>query len=150
MDVAPRDESELLPIAVPVLLSISPDTHYAIRATTLRLVSELSEWIDQHPDTLDLVLQFLLDGLQIPALSSYAAKAVQNVCQTCRLRMAPHIDGLLQIIQAADNLSISNDAIIGLLKGATEVISRMSPEVMTTGIASLCRLHTSFLHQVKR
>ena len=47
-----RDESEVLPIAVPVLLSIPPDAHYAVRAATLRLVAVLAEWIDSHPDTL--------------------------------------------------------------------------------------------------
>lgn len=142
------DESELLPIAMPVLLSISPDCHYAIRATTLRLVGELARWIDQHPDNLDLVLRFILDSLQIPAVATYAAKAVQNVCSKCKHRMAPHIDWLLQIIQAADNLGISNDAILGLLKGVTEVLTKATPEIMVKGIGSLCSLHTACLQQV--
>ena len=87
----------MLPIAVPVLLSISPDAHYSLRATTLRLVAELAEWIDKHPDTLDLVLKFLLDGLHIPAVSSFAAKAVQKVCEKCKDKMALHFNGLLQV-----------------------------------------------------
>ena len=133
---------------MPVLLSISLDCHYAIRATTLRLVGELAKWVDQHPDTLDLVLKFVLDGLQIPAVATYAAKAVQNVCLKCKERMAPHIDGLLQIIQAADNLGISNDAILGLLKGVTDVLTKASPDKMTDGVRSLCKLHVAILHQV--
>lgn len=138
----------MLPIAVPVLVSISPDCHYAIRATTLRLVGELAEWIDQHPDTLDSVLRFILAGFQVPAVATYAAKAVQNVCIKCKQRMAPHVSLLLQIIQAADNLSVSNDAILGLLKGTTEVLTKMSPTEMVTGIESLCVLYTSYLTQV--
>lgn len=144
-----RDESEVLPIAVPVLLSISPDCHYAIRATTLRLVGELADWIDQHPDTLDLVLSFILNGLGIPPVATYAAKTVQNVCLKCKQRMAPHMDGLLQIICAADKLNISNDANLGLLKGATEVLTRMPPHEATAGILSLCSLHTTVLQQVR-
>ena len=143
-----RDECELLPIAVPVLLSTPHDAHYAIRATTLSLVGELAEWIDQHPDTLELVLKFILDGLNIPAVATYAAKAVQSVCLKCKQRMAPHIDLLLQVIQAADKLSISNDAVLGLLKGITEVLSRMAPDEMKVGIHSLCRLHVANLQQV--
>ena len=93
-----REESKVLPIAIPVLLSIGPDTHLAIRSITLRLVGQLSEWIDKHPDTLDQVLKFILDGLHIPAVASEAAKAVHSVCQKCKERMAPHFEGLLQVI----------------------------------------------------
>ena len=81
-----------------MLLSIGPDTHLAIRSITLRLVAQLSEWIDNHPDTLDQVLKFILDGLHIPAVASEAARAVHSVCQKCKERMAPHFEGLLQVI----------------------------------------------------
>ena len=81
-----------------MLLSIGPDTHLAIRGITLRLVAQLSEWIDNHPDTLDQVLKFILDGLHVPAVASEAAKAVHSVCQKCKERMAPHFEGLLQVI----------------------------------------------------
>lgn len=142
------DESEVLPIAIPVLLSVPPDCHYAIRATTLRLVGELAKWIDQHPDTLDIVLKFILDGLQIPAVATYAAKAVQNVCFKCKERMAPHITDLLQIIQAADNLGISNDAILGLLKAVTEILTKAPTSEMTSGVRNLCNLHIPYLQEV--
>ncbi len=138
----------MLPIAVPVLISISPDSHYAIRATTLRLVGELAEWIDQHPDTLDSVLRFILDGFNTPAVATYAAKAVQSVCIKCKRRMAPHVHLLLQIIQAADKLSVSNDAILGLLKGATEVLTKMPPADMVAGVDNLCTLYGTSLIQV--
>ena len=93
----------MLPIAIPVLLSISPNTHYAIRSITLRLVAQLSEWIDKHPDTLDQVLKFILDSLHIPPVASDAAKAVQSVCQKCKERMAPHFEGLLQVTGCSHN-----------------------------------------------
>lgn len=114
----------------------------------MRLVGELAKWIDQHPDTLDLVLKFILDGLQIPAVATYAAKAVQNVCLKCNQRMAPHTDGLIQIIQAADNLGISNDANLGLLKGVTEVLTKAPADKMASGIHGLCNLHVHYLQKV--
>lgn len=111
-------------------------------------MGELAEWIDQHPDTLELVLKFILDGLNIPEVATHSAKAVQSVCLKCKQRMAPHVDLLLRVIQAADNLNISNDAILGLLKGITEVLTKMPSEEMVTGIRSLCHLHTAALQQV--
>ena len=91
------DESEVLPFAVPVLLSIPPSTHYAIRSTTLKLVSELSDWISKHPDTLDTVLGFIHSSLQMPPVASDAANAVRKVCEKCKDRMAAHFDGLVQV-----------------------------------------------------
>ncbi len=131
-----------------MLLSIAPDSHYAIRVTTLRLVGELADWIDQHPDNLELVLSFLMDGLHIPAMASYAASAVQKVCLRCKRKMAPHIDGLLQIIHAADNLGISNEATLGLLKGVTDVVTKMDCELMKSCVHSLCCFHIVYLQQV--
>lgn len=87
----------MLPFAVPVLLSIPPNTHYAIRSTTLRLVAELADWINQHPDQLDIVLGFMLNSLQMPPVASEAANAVRKVCEKCKDRMAPHFSGLVQV-----------------------------------------------------
>lgn len=65
----------------------------------------------------DPVLQFLLAGLQQPALASVSATALQSICTSCRSQMKEHFDGLLQIAQAMDSFNLSNDAAIGLLKG---------------------------------
>ena len=45
----------------------------------------------------DLVLRFLLDGLRCPPVATYAAKAVQSICQKCKGKMAQHFDGLVQV-----------------------------------------------------
>lgn len=49
-----RSESSVLSMAVPMLVSLPPDTCYAIRCTTLKLIGELSHWIGEHPDTLGM------------------------------------------------------------------------------------------------
>ncbi len=91
------DESEVLPFAVPVLLSMAPSTHYAVRATTLALVAQLAGWINKHPDTLETVLTFIHTSLQLPAVASQAANAIQSVCNKCRSRMGQHYTGLVQV-----------------------------------------------------
>jgi hypothetical protein len=45
-----------------------------------------------------------------------------------------------QIIQSADQLSVSNDAIVGLLKGAAEVLSQLPHEKVTAGMRGLVQL----------
>ena len=70
----------------------------------------------------DPVLQFLLSGLQHPQLATAAANSLQNISSQCRSHMANHLDGLLQIVQAVDTFSVSDDAAIGLLKGKFNVM----------------------------
>lgn len=63
------------------------------------------------------ILKFIQDGFGIQCLTSYAAAAVQNLCHKCKGQLAHLFDGLLSIVQGADNMGMSNTAIIGLLTG---------------------------------
>ena len=65
----------------------------------------------------DPILQFLLAGLQEPKLASVAATSVQSVSTTCKGKMKNHFQGLINIAQAIDTLHLSNEAVIGFLKG---------------------------------
>ena len=55
-----------------------------------------------------------------------------------------------QIIQSADQLSVSNDAIVGLLKGAAEVLSQLPHDKVTAGMRGLVQLHITPLLEVGR
>ena len=105
-----------MPIAVPVLLSLAPSAHLVTRATTLRLIGELSCWINKHPTNLELVLSFILASLQachyvtilysvllcdctqMRPVASEAANTVKSVCNYCRHHMGPHFTGLIQVL----------------------------------------------------
>jgi len=43
------------------------------------------------------VLQFLMDGLKIPQVSTYAANALREMCDKCKKEMTPNFAGLLQV-----------------------------------------------------
>ena len=44
------------------------------------------------------VLQFLMDGLRIPQVSTHAAHALREMCDKCKNEMTPNFDGLLEVI----------------------------------------------------
>ncbi|XP_019854788.1 PREDICTED: transportin-3-like [Amphimedon queenslandica] len=134
----PKDESNVLPIAVPVLVSIPPDTHYAIRCTTLKLIGELSHWIGAHPHTMNEILRFIQDGFSIPVLSSYSAAAVQSICHKCRGQLAHLFESLVVIIQTADNIGMSNTAVVGLITASVEVLTGVSSDKMSSCLHALC------------
>ena len=43
------------------------------------------------------VLQFLMDGLKIPQVSTYAAHALREMCDKCKSEMTPNFNGLLEV-----------------------------------------------------
>lgn len=63
------------------------------------------------------VLKFIQNSLGIPVLASFAANALQNVCHDCKQQVAHLFEGILEIIQTADTLGITNKSVIGLLTG---------------------------------
>lgn len=70
---------------------------------------------------LDDVLRFIQDGFSIPCLASFAANAVQNICHKCKGQVAHLFDGLVGIVQSAESLGMTNNAVIGLMTGRTPV-----------------------------
>ncbi len=62
-------------------------------------------------------LQFLITGLQQKALASAAATALQSICSQCQDQMVGNFSGLLQVAHAVDSFNLSNEAVIGVLKG---------------------------------
>ena len=65
----------------------------------------------------DSILQFLITGLQQPQIASAAAIALQQICAQCQEQMVSNFNGLLQVAHAVDSFNLSNDAVIGVLKG---------------------------------
>lgn len=43
------------------------------------------------------VLQFLMEGLKIPQVSTFAAHALREMCDKCKNEMTPNFDGLLEV-----------------------------------------------------
>ena len=66
---------------------------------------------------IDEILRFIQDGFSIPVLSSYSAAAVQSICHKCKGQLAHLFESLVVIIQTADNIGMSNTAVVGLITG---------------------------------
>uniref|UniRef100_A0A8D8ZEZ3 Transportin-3 n=1 Tax=Cacopsylla melanoneura TaxID=428564 RepID=A0A8D8ZEZ3_9HEMI len=132
------EENDVVPKVVEAILHLPPNTHIAVRYTSLLLLGELCEWIDKHPHTLETILNFLLHCLQQPGLASVTANALQSISTACCTHMVAHFNGLLQIIRCLDTLTITNDAAIGLLKGVAIIVSDMPPDQISGALKELC------------
>lgn len=113
------------------------------------LLGELCEWIDNHPESLEAVLNFLLYSLnQKNGLAAAAANALTQICTACKSRMTFHLNGLLQIAQNLDTFEISNDSTINLLKGISIIVGRLPLDQMRQPLQQLCSYQLTPLSQV--
>uniref|UniRef100_A0A1B0GKH3 Putative nuclear transport regulator n=1 Tax=Lutzomyia longipalpis TaxID=7200 RepID=A0A1B0GKH3_LUTLO len=143
------EENEVVPKVVEAILNLPANTHIAVRYTSVLLLGELCEWIECHPESLQAVLNFLLHSLQQKSgLPSAAAAALQSICSACRGHMTCHVSGLLQIANSLDSFEISNESVIGLLKGICIILSRLPSEEMTKATKEICGIQLTPLCQL--
>lgn len=132
------DENEVIPKVVEAILNLPDNTHIAVRYTSIMLVGELCDWIENHPESLQAVLNFLLYSLQQKnGLAAAAAIALTSICAACRQKMVCHISGLVEIARSLDSFEINNDLAIGLLKGISLILSRLHRTQLETSMREI-------------
>lgn len=133
-----RSEGEIVPKVVEAILGLPENTHIAVRYTSVLLLGELCEWIEQHPTSLEPILNFLLYCLQQPDIASAAATALQNICVTNNEHLPKHMPVLLHLLHQIDSFSITNNAVIGILNGIAAIISYMAFNEITIALREVC------------
>ncbi|KAL0267137.1 UNVERIFIED_CONTAM: hypothetical protein PYX00_009490 [Menopon gallinae] len=134
-------ENDVVPQVIKAILALEPESsHIAVRHTSILLLGELCDWIEQHSDdTLNPVLYFLFCSLRQPQLASASANALKLICSACRDKMAQHFNVLaLQIVEALNSPSISSEAAIVLLKGVSLILPKIPANEVYTAMKSLC------------
>lgn len=137
------DENDVVPKVVEAILNLPETTHIAVRYVSVFLLGELCDWIQQHPESLQAVLNFLLHALQQKSgLAGAAANALLSICTSCGEQMTCHISGLMQIVGSLDSFEINNDSAIGLLKGVTIIVTRLPHAQLTAAAKEMIGVQT--------
>lgn len=128
----------MIPKVVQAILSMTDQTHIAVRYTSIMLIGELCDWIENHSDLLEAVLNFLLYALQQKnGLAPAAAIALTSICSACRQKMVCHISGLVEIARSLDSFQINNDVAIGLLKGISLILTKLPREQLQPALREI-------------
>lgn len=141
-------ENEVVPKVVEAILNLPENTHIAVKYTSVLLLGELCEWIEKHPNTLDPILNFLVCCLPQQGVGAAAAIALQSICATCNDHMPRHVPILLQLLHQVDTFAITNNAVIGLLKGVSAIVGRMNHAEMAAAMREMCLMQVSPLCQL--
>ncbi|KAF9298283.1 hypothetical protein BGZ88_007317 [Linnemannia elongata] len=59
--------------------------------------SSYADWFKVHPQFLLPALNFVIPALEVPQLAPYAAKALKNICDTCRESLVEAIDAFMTV-----------------------------------------------------
>ncbi|XP_058793421.1 transportin-3 isoform X2 [Phymastichus coffea] len=132
------EENDVVPKVVEAILNLPENTHVAVKHTSILLLGELCEWINNHPQSLEPTLNFLLNCLSQKGLGSAASNALQSICAACPLHMASHFQGLMQIARCLDNFAIGSDAAINLLQGVAKILSELPKDEIERYMKELC------------
>ncbi|XP_074038890.1 transportin 3 [Leptinotarsa decemlineata] len=146
-NVLPTD-NEVIPNVVEAILNVPENTHIAVKYTSVLLLGELCEWIEKHPNTLDPILNFLVCCLPQAGIGAAAAVALQNICASCNDHMPRHVPILLQLLYQVDTFAITNNAVIGLLKGVASIVGRMPAVEMAPAMRELCFMQLKQIDQL--
>ncbi|MCL4123759.1 UNVERIFIED_CONTAM: hypothetical protein GTU68_064559 [Idotea baltica] len=143
------EEKEYVPPVMEGVLSQPETVHIQVAFTSLQLMGELNEWLACHPTILPQVLTFLTKKLQgNPDLATVAAKALDAVCHSCRDHIEDHFDGLMTVAGSLDSFSVSNDAVVGLLKGVSSILGRLPREKIQIHMKNLCAVQVKNLQKL--
>ncbi len=121
------DDDEVAPRVVQLALGLQPTSHPAVRHAAFRLMAELAEWVDRHPECLDRVLDWIMGGLRDARLSQGAARVMQAVCTHCSRHVAAHADALLGIVERIDDFPLKPAAANSVVLGVARLVGQLQP-----------------------
>jgi len=76
-----------------------------------------ADWFKVHPQFLLPALNFVIPALEIPLLAPYAAKALKNICDTCRESLVEAIDAFMTVfanVEKAIDPSIKGSVVFSI------------------------------------
>jgi len=134
---------------IKAVLSMPEDAHMMLKHTSITLIGGLSNWISAHSESLEHILPFVNQALHVKELSSTAAATLQRFCEdveSCK-RMTAHHSSLVHLVSISDELNVSDEATIKLLKGVTSVVKLLGSAQSRECVSSLCLLQAEALQK---
>jgi len=142
-----HDEEQSVTQVVQSILSLPEQVHISVRCTGIKLIGELCEWLNKHPQFIDSALNFICIGFTNSHLCQAAANTMLSICTQCQQHMINHLETLINIVLQADNGGIPSEASVELLKGAVVILCNLPPQEMTTPLMRLCDFQLNGLNK---
>jgi len=134
--------------AVKLIVNLPQNAHIALKYSAIELLAELTPWVDQNPQHIGSVFQFILNSLQDHEQRCASAIAFEHLCVDCCSKMASNFPVVLQVVNAIDQLGLPSDKANRILRGAAHVLSRLPYDEIKDGLTQLLIPQVTKLNQI--
>ncbi|KAJ1342715.1 hypothetical protein BSLG_002812 [Batrachochytrium salamandrivorans] len=88
------------------------DTSGLLRNTTLSVLGSFSPWLSKNPHDIGAIFEYILTSILIPRSCLSASSALRQVCDSCRISLAPYADQVVNAcISALPSVEAANISI---------------------------------------
>ena len=132
----PNDESEILPQLIQWLPSLP--SHPRLTATTLVLLSSYAQWLKEHPDHLNSIVEYVVTNVNIPYVQESAATTLKCICDDCAEHLLEEEPAFAQLFfDALESDECSDVTRVELLRCVGFVISELDAPSATSALARI-------------
>uniref|UniRef100_F1KRX1 Transportin-3 n=1 Tax=Ascaris suum TaxID=6253 RepID=F1KRX1_ASCSU len=96
-------EDTVIPCLVESVLHLPSNVHPAVVFTSIELIGNLVDWLQENKTFQDACVVWLLEKAQSVVFVKVACEALENVCEKCGSVLLPHFEKLLSLIPVLES-----------------------------------------------
>ncbi|VDK43028.1 unnamed protein product [Anisakis simplex] len=96
-------EETIVPCLVESVLHLPNEIHPAVVFTSIQLIGNLVDWLQENKNFQDACIVWLLDKAQNVVFVKVACEALENICDRCGKELLPYFDRLISLIPVLES-----------------------------------------------
>ncbi|MFH4980451.1 hypothetical protein AB6A40_007160 [Gnathostoma spinigerum] len=136
-----RSEDVVVPFLVRSILQLPSSSHPALLHTSIQLVGNLLDWIQENKVYQDVSIQWLVDKARSPLFVKVASESIENICGKCGKDMIKHFDSLVALIPVFESCQTKGQqmetAILALLRACSSMLNGLSGDEIARYLKAL-------------
>ncbi|KAK4051285.1 Nuclear import receptor [Microbotryomycetes sp. JL221] len=122
-EVDPNDNQ-----VMPRIMDLIPNlpNHPKIRYASTLVIGRYTQWIDYHPESIQFVLPFIIQGFEFKdeQISAAAAQALKYLCKDCSIHLINFLQQLHHFLQTVSN-GLNSQDLLELSEAVAHVVSQV-------------------------
>ncbi|VDM45488.1 unnamed protein product [Toxocara canis] len=142
-------EDTIIPCLVESVLNLPSNIHPAVVFTSIQLIGNLVDWLQENRNFQDACVIWLLDKAQNVVFVKVACEALESVCDRCGSVLLSHFDRLLSLIPVLESALSKGQqmetAALSLLRASASLLNGLPGEEIAVRLKLLTEPHAQRL-----
>uniref|UniRef100_A0A7E4VZI7 Importin N-terminal domain-containing protein n=1 Tax=Panagrellus redivivus TaxID=6233 RepID=A0A7E4VZI7_PANRE len=139
----PGSEETMLPHLLTIIFSMPEQTHVALLNTSVELVGNVPEWLEEHQEMLPKVFKWLIGLSSQEHLLKSAAESIENIARINYVHLREYFPDLLVFLQRAQKAAFKSpmieSAALAMLRSCAILLNDMNGAYIAEQLTLLCR-----------